>query len=522
VVTVTPPNQPITPTCPASVTTTQGTATSAGVSATDSDGTVTSASITSAPVAGITLDGFTPAAGTGGTASATLNVANTTAAGTYNVTIQYANNDSPTPQTATCTVVVTVNTPPPTPGSVVISQVYGGGGNAGATLKNDFIEIINHTGAPINLNGWSVQYVSATATSGSWQVTPLTNFNLQPGQYYLIQEAAGTGGTVDLPTPDKVGTIPMGATAGKVALVSNTTALSGVGCPSGAGLIDLVGYGGTANCFEGAGPAPTLTNTTAELRKDNGCTDTDNNNADFASGAPNPRNTSSPTNNCAVLKGTGSANPFGVQQGGSTTLTVLVQPGSDPTSTGIAVSADLSTIAGAANQPFAGSGNTFTYFATVSNSAPLGNKLLPVSISDAQGRTASTTIALVVQQPHVVISQVYGGGGNASATYTNDFVELYNPTSVTFDLSDYSLQYASADGDGWEFTRQPLGGTIGPGEYYLISMGSGGAIGSALPAANINSDVNISGTAGKLALVNSFEPLSGNCPIGDSTIQDFV
>ena len=195
---------------------------------------------TSAPVAGITLDGFTPAVNVGGTASATLNVANTTAVGNYNVTIQYSNNDSPTPQTASCTVAVNVQPPPPAAGSVVISQVYGGGGNAGATLKNDFIEIINHTGAPINLAGWSVQYISATATSGSWAVTPLNSFMLQPGQYYLVQEAAGTGGTVDLPTADTVGTIPMGATAGKVALVSNTTALSGVGCPTGAGVVDLV------------------------------------------------------------------------------------------------------------------------------------------------------------------------------------------------------------------------------------------------------------------------------------------
>ena len=28
--------------------------------------------------------------------------------------------------------------------------------------------------------------------------------------------------------------------------------------------------------------------------------------------------------------------------------------------------------------------------------------------------------------PDIVISQVYGGGGNAGATYTNDFIELYN------------------------------------------------------------------------------------------------
>ena len=34
---------------------------------------------------------------------------------------------------------------------VVISQVYGGGGNSGATLKNDFIEIFNRGSAAVNV-----------------------------------------------------------------------------------------------------------------------------------------------------------------------------------------------------------------------------------------------------------------------------------------------------------------------------------------------------------------------------------
>src|SRR6185503_11498621 len=130
------------------------------------------------------------------------------------------------------------------------------------------------------------------------------------------------------------------------------------------------------------------------------------------------------------------------------------------TSTGIAVSADLSSIGGSATQAFSGVGNTFTFLATVSVSTTPGLKTLPVSITDAQGRSASTSILLTVQQPHVVISQLYGGGGNTNATYQNDFVELYNPSGITFDLTGWSLQYTSAAGDGWEFTRQPLGGFI--------------------------------------------------------------
>ncbi len=81
----------------------------------------------------------------------------------------------------------------------------------------------------------------------------------------------------------------MSATTGKVALVNNSTTLTGT-CPTG--VVDFVGFGG-ANCSE-TSPTPALTNTTAALRKLNGAQDTDNNSADFTVGAPNPRNTPPP------------------------------------------------------------------------------------------------------------------------------------------------------------------------------------------------------------------------------------
>ncbi len=171
---------------------------------------------------------------------------------------------------------------------VVVSQVYGGGGNSGATLQNDFIELHNRSAAPVSLTGFSVQYASATGSS--WQVTPLAG-TIAPGGYYLVQEAAGLGGTTPLPTPDATGTIAMSATAGKVALVTTTTLLTcGTGCTADATVRDLVGYGATASSFEGAAPAPGLSNTTAALRADDGAVDTDDNAADFTAGPPNPRN----------------------------------------------------------------------------------------------------------------------------------------------------------------------------------------------------------------------------------------
>ena len=86
--------------------------------------------------------------------------------------------------------------------SIVISQFYGGGGQANAPYTNDFVELFNRGSAPVSLNGFSVQY--AGATSSNWLVTPLSNITLQPGQYYLIQYASnGTVGSA-LPTPDLI------------------------------------------------------------------------------------------------------------------------------------------------------------------------------------------------------------------------------------------------------------------------------------------------------------------------------
>lgn len=178
-------------------------------------------------------------------------------------------------------------------GEVVISQIYGGGGNSGATLTHDFIELFNRSNSPVNLNGWSVQY--ASSTGATWQKTELNGIALQPGQYYLVQEAKGSGGTTALPAADTSGAIAMSASNGKVALVNNITPLSGAS-PSDAGIIDFVGFG-TANAAEGA-PTPALNNTTAALRLANGCSDSDNNSSDFTTGAPAPRNSASPLAPC--------------------------------------------------------------------------------------------------------------------------------------------------------------------------------------------------------------------------------
>jgi predicted extracellular nuclease len=278
---------------------------------------------------------------------------------------------------------------------IVISQVYGGGGNSGATYKNDFIELFNRGSSAVSLSGWSVQYASSGGTS--WSKTNLTAFSLAPGQYYLVQEAAGAGGTVNLPTPDATGSIAMSATGAKVALVNNQTLLTGSGCPFAATVVDFVGYDG-ANCSE-TSPTPALTNTTAALRKAGGATDTDNNAADFNIGTPTPHNSS--TNPF----GYGVATPSTPFPGASTLLTVIVIPGYLPPSTGLAVSCNLNAIGGSATQALYDDGtngdvtagdNTFSYSAMIDNNTNSGAKSLPCTISDSQARSASVTIGLSI------------------------------------------------------------------------------------------------------------------------------
>ncbi|WP_325050264.1 endonuclease/exonuclease/phosphatase family protein [Amycolatopsis panacis] len=172
----------------------------------------------------------------------------------------------------------------------VIAEVYGGGGNAGATLTNDFVELANRGGAPFALDGFSVQYLPGSASASStWQVTKLGGA-VAAGSRYLVAEAKGSGGTVALPTPDATGTIAMSATAGTVALVSGTDALTcktAADCAADPRVKDLAGFGG-AVVREGTSAAAPSNGTS--IARAASLADTDDNGADFTVGDPTPTN----------------------------------------------------------------------------------------------------------------------------------------------------------------------------------------------------------------------------------------
>ncbi len=176
---------------------------------------------------------------------------------------------------------------------LVISEVYGGGGNTNAVYTHDFVELFNPTGSAISVEGMSVQYRSANGTAA--QATALTG-SVPAGGHYLVQEAQGQNGTTALPTPDAEGSIAMSGSAGVVYL-STEVAPHGTATgdvtdddPRDTRLVDLVGYGSTAGTFEnasgGAGPTPAPSNTTSVSRV--GGRDSDDNSDDFTAAAPEP------------------------------------------------------------------------------------------------------------------------------------------------------------------------------------------------------------------------------------------
>jgi MYXO-CTERM domain-containing protein len=193
----------------------------------------------------------------------------------------------------------------PARGVVVISQVYGGGGSAGASFDHDYVELLNRGSTAVSLNGLSLQFANQGddfgAGDASTSIVPLSG-TVGPGKYLLVALAsAGTDGSPL--SADLSGSADLGEAEGKVALAPSTDPLQ---CGGNLGsrcaatkVLDLVGYGVVSD-FEGTQPVPPLSITKAAIRNGSGCTDTNDNRADFSVGGPAPRNNGSDPANCPL------------------------------------------------------------------------------------------------------------------------------------------------------------------------------------------------------------------------------
>jgi endonuclease G len=340
--------------------------------------------------------------------------------------------------------------------TLVLSQVYGGGGagSGSPTYLNDYVEIKNISATTQSLNGLSLYYGSATGNFASTATNAfaLPNVTLNPGQYYFVQLGSpGTvGGTYPV-TPDATTTnLNLSASSGKVGLVNaaalpiNSCGASATPCTTAqlAAFVDWVAYGAAGNGTAGNGEGGTsvnngtaITNTQGAVRKALGCTDTDNNNGDFdVVTGPVPRNSSSTATPCSgggggSLLASMAANPSTVVPGGSILLTVTVTPATSPPSTGITVVGNISTIGGASSQTFYDDGtngdvtagdNTFSYLATIPPNFAAGTYSVSAVASDAQARTASPATNVTV----------------SGAIRNEDPLLFGNPTNATADIAN--------------------------------------------------------------------------------------
>ena len=137
------------------------------------------------------------------------------------------------------------------------------------------------------------------------------------------------------------------------------------------------------------------------------------------------------TTDDANLSAAGTSAPSTVQAGNTALLKVTVTPATNPPSSGITVTGDLSFIGGSPAQTFFNDGtngdttandNVFSYLATVTAETTNGAKSLPVVVTDAQSRNANTTIGLTVGiTPSNQLHLTMGNPSNATTDVNNPF-----------------------------------------------------------------------------------------------------
>lgn len=334
---------------------------------------------------------------------------------------------------------------------VVISQIHGGNGNAYAS---DYVELFNASTTAVDISGWSVQYASATG-SGNFAANGVSVLSgtLQPGQYFLVALVTSASGA-SLPIPDAVGaSTNLSASSGKVVLVRSA---SGLACNGGSSpcsaaqrelIADLVGYG-NANAFEGT-PAPSLTSGTALFRRLGGCTDGEDNGADFTTGTPLPRNTTSPLTPCGA-----AAAPI---------VPVC------PASLSIALGAEVSVVLRATNmdgivdrvafagtppagmtlgplQPATTPGGTASVELATTPALSPGSHSVTVAFGNAQGQSGNCSIALGVLVPPAVWTPIPTLQGTGRVTALPG---LRTTRGIVTRVNDngYFLQDAAGDGN---------------------------------------------------------------------------
>jgi len=276
-----------------------------------------------------------------------------------------------------------------------------------------------------------------------------------------------------------------------------------------AGIIDFVGASLSAATYEGTGPAPAPSNTTAILRKDGGETDADNNSSDFTATTPNPRNSAASVNPSIATSAT-SLNQFSAIAGASsdpqsftvfgfgltTTISVTIPAGFEISADGVSYSSSLSI-------PSAG-GTVYVRIpaSATSGSSPSGS--IALASSPALSRTVAISgTVTAANSPAVSCSptaltgfSTYAGSVSTSQTITVAGTYLTDSVVVTaasgYEVSSDNITFSSS------VSITQSGGTLGGTPVYVRVAGtasSGTLSGNAASVSSVGSPiVNVSGS----------------------------
>jgi Calx-beta domain/Lamin Tail Domain len=206
--------------------------------------------------------------------------------------------------------------------NIRISQIYTRGGEAGATFQNDYVELFNRGNVDVDVSGWSLNISNFAGIPPNIQISA-TNIKffsspsliMSPGSHLLIKFGGGGPNGQPISTPDiNLNPFPLSDTGGQIVLLPKDKTLPFFYCPAAPDLtgvvVDYLGYG-IAICYENRvalAPPPDQ----SLLRVDGGCTDNNDNLADFSFATPNPRSRQSGATPC-VAQGS-SVIDFGAPQ----------------------------------------------------------------------------------------------------------------------------------------------------------------------------------------------------------------
>ncbi|MGG1637622.1 choice-of-anchor I family protein [Paenibacillus sp. NRS-1760] len=385
---------------------------------------------------------------------------------------------------------------------IVINQIYGGGLSTDTTtlLSHGFIELYNPTDSDVNLAGWSLQYADrgSSATTGATQAWEKLNLSgtIKAHSSFLIT-GASTGAAkpkVDLSSKGDLTWERFINNKGmKVALMSNQTLLTDPNPfdTKPDGYVDMVGTGSNdkdsnIDGYETAFPTGSAEGTSKKksIRRSN-FLDTDNNKADFKQvdyelATGDALLAAIPRSGADGAWGPGIVQPLAITTvsladgfvGSPYSAVIQATGGNTPytfTATGLPEGLSLAPNGALTGTPTKAVSNTNVTITATDSTAGT-----PVSIVKSFAFTIQSSIAPAT---HVLINEVYGGGGKinkdtppASSPYLYDFVELYNPTASPISLAGYHLRYSNKGAttvQGYDFEE---GAVIAPHDYYLVRL----------------------------------------------------